>query len=40
MLKKQHEDVLTLIKTIRGMIADHPEEKSKDCIQYQCLVRQ
>lgn len=30
MLKKQHEEVLTLIKTIRGMIADSPEEKSKE----------
>lgn len=30
MLKKQHEEVLTLIKTIRGMIGDHPEEKSKE----------
>ncbi len=30
MLKKQHEEVLALIKTIRGMVAEHPEEKSKE----------
>lgn len=30
MLKKQHEEVLTLVKTISGMIADSPEEKSKE----------
>lgn len=30
MLKKQHEEVLALMKTITVLIADHPEEKSKE----------